>query len=325
MRVKTGVLIVVLGLSVLLAPLVAEAQLERQIPRIGALCPTVCSGPLYETFLRGLQELGYVDGQNIVMEWRAAEGRYGRLAELASELVQRGVDLIVAPSQPAIRAAKQATTTIPIVMVDVGDPVRAGFVSSLARPGGNITGVTVLAIELTQKLLELLTAAVPGMTRVAVLGTPAALQYHGSALENAVRSLRLELQPLPVQVPAEFGRAFDTARSEGAGAVLVLPLHTFAAHQRQLAELALESRLPAIFWQKSCAELGGLIAYGASLSYMGQRVAALTGKILRGARPDDLPVERAMQFELVINLQTAQALGLTIPPLVLFQADEVIR
>jgi putative ABC transport system substrate-binding protein len=274
-----------------------------------------------------MHELGWIEGQNITMEYRWAFERYDRLADLAAELVRLKVDVLVAFDTAALQAVRHATSTIPIVMLYVGDPVADGVITSLARPGGNVTGVSCLAPELSGKLLELLKEAVPDVTRMAVLvatGNPMTASIV-TDVESAARVLGVQLHVVKVGHPQEFTSAFDTARREGAGALLVAPSLLFARYQRRLAALTVQSRLPAIYWQRPFVEAGGLMAYGPSMAAMGHRATAFVDKILKGAKPADLPVEQPTKFEFVINLKTAQALGLTIPPTILFLADEVIR
>jgi putative tryptophan/tyrosine transport system substrate-binding protein len=236
------------------------------------------------------------------------------------------VDVLVVSASPAIHAAQHATTTIPIVMLSVGDPVEEAFVADLARPGGNITGVGGVVLELSGKLLELLKEAVPGVTRMAILASRVpATNRMVRETERAARALGVETQLLMVRTPEGFEPAFKAAIEEGAGALIVLPSVFFAYHQKHIAALALTHGLPAIYWQRQFAEVGGLMAYGPSLPPLWQRAAAYVDKILKGAKPADLPVERPMQFELVVNLKTAKALGLTIAPSILFQADKIIR
>jgi putative tryptophan/tyrosine transport system substrate-binding protein len=239
--------------------------------------------------------------------------------------VRLNVDIIFAMSQPAIQAAQRATTTIPIVMMDVSDPVEAGFIRSLAHPGGNITGVTAIALELSGKQLALLKEAAPGVTRIAVLGTQAILALHGPEVQRVAQGLDVQLQVLVVEGLDDIANAFEHATRRRAGAVLVLPQLLFAVNDRRIAELAAQSQLPTIFWRREFAEVGGLLAYGASQQDLYRRAATYVDKILKGAKSGDLPVEQPTKFTLVINLKTAQALGLTIPPMLLFQADEVLR
>jgi putative tryptophan/tyrosine transport system substrate-binding protein len=321
-----AMLMVILALSILVAPLAVEAQQPAgKMPRIGFLLTVgermSCSHPL---FLRALHELGYVEGRTILIEWRCAEGKTDWAHQFARELVQLEVDVIVTTGAPAIRAAQHVTTTIPIVIFSVGEPVAEGFVAGLARPGGNITGVGGLVGELSGKLLELLTEAVPGLARVAVFD-PRNIRASPSEIERTARSLGVQLHFLEVRRPDDFERAFTAATREGAGALLLPAAILFLRNQRELAALAMKHRLPAIYWDKSFAEVSGLLAYGPNLTEIFRRLAFYVDKILRGAKPADLPMERPMTFELVINLKTAEAMGLTIPPALLFQADEVLR
>ena len=320
---------VILTLSMLGVPLTANAQAPTHMHRIGVLWfgPGPAAGALFETFQQGLRDLGYTEGQNLAFEHRYGEGRYERLLDLAAELVELNVDIILATGTPAAQAAQRATTKIPIVFMVVADPVEARLVESLTRPGANLTGLTILAPEQSRKRLELLTEAVPGISRVAVLWNPAdryaALEVR--VLEATVRALGVQLQSLEVRNPGEFERAFEAAARDGVGALSILATPFIARNLGRIVNLALEYRLPAIFWARRFTEAGGLMAYGPNQQDLMRRAAALVGKILKGAKPADLPVEQAMRFELVINLKTAQALGLTIPPTLLFQADEVIR
>jgi putative ABC transport system substrate-binding protein len=334
MKRCTIVLLVALALGSLAAPLAAAAPPPNKRPRIGLLelgsPPTSPDWKTRSLFLQELRTVGWVEGQNIVIEYRWAEEQPRRLSTLAAELVRLPVDVIVVNSTPAIHAVQQATTTIPIVMISVGDPVAAGFVADLARPGGNITGVGGVVPELSAKLLELLTEAVPGVTRVAILASASGVPSPVGGLrrreiERAAQALGVHAQFLVVERPDQFEPAFKAAVREGAGALVLLPSVLLASHQRQLAALALKNGLPAIFWQPQFAQLGGLMAYGPERRERWQRVAYYVDRILKGAKPADLPVEQPMTFELVINLKTAKVLGLTIPPTLLFQADELIR
>jgi len=320
-------LIVILTLGFLCTPLVSAAQRRGTIPWVGILSPfsLADSSPSEEMFRHMPHDLGYVEGQTIAFEWRWADREFARFPDLADELVRLNVDVIFAAGQAAIRAAQRATTTIPIVMIDVGDPVASGFVKSLAYPEGNITGLTTIAHDLLGKQLELLKEAVPGVSRIAVLGHQATLAAHWPEVQRASQALNVPLQALVVHMPGEFASAFELATKRGSGALLVLPHILFAANERRLAELAEQSRLPTIFWRREFAEAGGLMAYGASRRDLWRRAATYVDKILKGAKPGNLPVEQPTKFELVINLKTAQALGLTISPTLLFQATEVIR
>ncbi len=329
---RTVRLIVILALGILLAPLAAEAQQAGKVYRIGFLqssppaIPGVAS--LLEAFRQGLREGGWVEGQNILIEYRFTEGRVERYPSLAAELVSLKVDLIVAASSLGAHAAKQATTTIPIVMVYVFDPVGLGVVASLARPGGNVTGVAFVAgPEIAGKYLELLKEAVPKVSRVAVLSNPdsPASPVLLRETEAAAQALAVKLQLLEVRSPNELEGAFAAMTRERAGALLVLP-HPFTFyHAKRIADLAAKSRLPVMYPFRESVEAGGLMAYAANAPDMYRRAATFVDKILKGAKPADLPVEQPTKFELVINLKTAKALGLTIPRSVLIRADEVIE
>jgi putative ABC transport system substrate-binding protein len=325
-------LLAALAVSIfLVAPLAAEAQQAGKVTRIGFLSPSSPSNvrnPLRLDALRqGLRELGYVEGQNISIESRWAEGKYDRLPGLAAELVRLKVDVIVTYTAPAIQAVKQATGTIPIVMGGVIDPVATGFVASLARPGGNITGLSLMAAEPVAKQLEILKEVVPKVSRVAVLGNPAnvgtapQLQY----AQDAARVLGMRLQPLEVRSPVEIDSAFTAMTRDKAGAVIVLVDAMFEEHRTRIVDLATRRRLPSVYGLIEFVEAGGLIFYGANDIERFRRVAIFVDKILKGAKPGDLPVEQPTKFELVINLKTAKALGLTIPPSLLSRADEVIQ
>ncbi len=307
----------------------ADAQQPTKIPRIGDLLgsPLSANSARIEAFRQGLRELGYVEGKNIVIEWRSAEGKLDRLPALASELVRLKVDIIVSAGPSATRPAKEATVTIPIVMAQDSDPVANGFVASLARPGGNITGLATLSPEISGKRLELLKETVPRLSRVAVLGTstePGNVQSLKET-ELAAGALGVKLQYLDVLDPKDIKTAFRAASKGRADAVLVLASAIFNAHRTQLVEHAVNSRLPAIFWLSDFVEDGGLMSYGVSFTDSYRRAATYVDKILKGAKPADLPVEQPMKFEFVINLKTAKQIGLKIPPNVLARADKVIK
>jgi ABC-type uncharacterized transport system substrate-binding protein len=309
-------------------PLVVSAQQTGKVYRIGFLWDSPAVWPhALEGFRRGLRDLGWVEGRNITIEYRWAEGRFDRLNDLAKELVQLKVDVIVAPTSIYAGAAKRATSTIPIVFASHADPIGSGHVASLARPGGNLTGVTIIMSETSAKSLEVLKEAVPGLSRVAVIWDPAT-PSHGPAL-NAVevmgRALGLRLHTLPVRSAKEFDGAFTTIAQERAGGVLVLSTPLFMGGARQLAELAIKHRLPSMFGPREHADTGGLLSYGPDRADLYRRAAAYVDKILRGAKPADLPVEQAAKLELVINLKTARAIGLTIPASVLLRAAEIIE
>jgi putative ABC transport system substrate-binding protein len=314
------------------APLAPEAQQPKHVHRIGALSgqgTTPGRGSFVEAFLEGMRALGYVEGQHFVLEYRGVEGQHERLPALAAELVQLQPEVIVAQGTPAALAAKDATTTIPIVMVGVGDPVGSGLVASLARPGGNITGLSNLSTELVRKQLEFLKDVHPTVSRVAVLWNPA-----NPASHLMVRAADVAAQALGVQLhlveargrgPDAFDSAFAAMTSAHAGALLVLADNIFFEHRRRLAELAAMSHLPTMHQDGRMVEAGGLISYAASVPDVWRHGATYVDKLLKGAKPADLPVEQPTRFELVINLKTAQALGITMPPSLLLLADEVIQ
>ena len=325
---KTVALVVTLALGLLTAPLATEGQQAKKVHRIGVLGAGSPSGyaHLVGAFRQGLRDLGYVEGKNLVIEYRWAEGNYDRLADLAAELVRLKLELIVTHGTPGTLAAKRATTTIPIVMAVSGDAVATGLVASIARPGGNITGSSFLFPELTAKRLELLKEAVPRVTRVAVLlnpGNPA----NGPALkamEAAAKSLKLELLQFQVRGPDEFDGAFSTMVTRRVEGLSVIDDFMLVAHGRQIAELALKRGIPGIGFREY-AEAGGLMAYAVDFPEFWRRAAVFVDKILKGAKPSDLPVEQPTKFEFVVNLNTAKALGLTIPPSVLVRAERVIQ
>jgi putative ABC transport system substrate-binding protein len=319
------------GAVLLAAPLAAGAQQAGKVYRIGILANVPLADPegarLWGAFIQGLRELGYVEGKNITIEWRFSGGKYERLPELAADLVRLKVDVIVAPATQNVAVAKQATGTIPIVMTGSGDPVGSGLVVSLARPGGNVTGLAVLSTEIVGKQLELLKEMVPKVSRVAILWNPTN-PPHRRALEAAkiaAHSLGIQLDALEAQRPDDLERAFAAMTRERAGALLVLRDGMFLLHSKRIVDLAAKSRLPAMSEGKDELANGGLMAYGPSLSESFRRAATYVDKILKGAKPADLPVEQPTKFELVINLKTAKALGLTIPQSLLARADEVIQ
>jgi putative ABC transport system substrate-binding protein len=307
----------------------ADAQQPTKIPRIGYLTATSPSvNPArIEAFRQGLRELGYVEGKNIVIEWRSAEGKLDRVPSLAAELVRLKVDVIVASGPTPTRAAKEATVTIPIVMGFAGDPVGSGFVASLARPGGNITGLSILAPEISGKQLELLKEIVPRLSRVAVLGS-STLPGNAQALretELAAEAFGVQLQYLDVLGPKDLEAVFRAASKGRANALLVLTGPVFVLQRTQVADLAIKSRLPAIYDRREFVDDGGLMSYGTNFADLSRRAATYVDKILKGAKPADLPVEQPIKFEFIINLKAAKQIGLTIPPNVLARADRVIR
>jgi len=318
--------IITLILSLLMAPLAAEAQPSPQVPRIGVLSDSAltASSRNRAAFLQGLHDLGYVEGQSIVLEERWAEGKLERLPDLAAELVRLQVDIIVAGGVPAARAAGQATERIPIVLAG-GDAVGTGLITNIARPDGNITGLATNAAELSGKWLELLKEAVPALARVAVLSNPDR-PITGPALKEmqvAAPALGVQLQSLSVCDADELEGAFAAMSREHAEALVVLP--GFRLHSARINELAARSRLPTIWEGREAVADGSLMAYGTDNASLWRRAATYVDKILKGAQPGTLPVERPMTFQLVINLKTAKVLGLTIPTTLLLQADEVIQ
>ena len=329
---STAGCIVMLTLSLLMAPLVAPAQQTAKIARIGllSLASPADVALWYQAFRQGLTDLGWIEGKNIRIEYRYAEGRTERLPDLAAELVRLQVDLIVAVSTSAVRAAKDATTSIPIVIAGAIDPVRLGFVASLARPGGNITGISHSQPELVGKQLEFLTTLLPTLSRVAFLG----YSVSGRAgprpfiedMQDAAKRLGIQAQVVVIGSVEEMESAFAALSSERAEALVIQPLLIGALEQGQrIADLAVKHRLPTISSQGGFAEVGGLLSYGPDSLALLRSAAVFVDKILKGAKPGDLPIEQPMKFELVINLKTAKALDLTIPPILLFQADKVIQ
>jgi len=307
----------------------ATAAQPAKISRIGYLA-TVSRSALavrIEAFRQGLRELGYVEGKNIVIEWRFAEGKLDRLAALAAELMRLKVDIIITGGPPATRVAKEATSTTPIVMTFDPDPVGNGFVVSLARPGGNITGLSTLAPEISGKQLELLKEILPKLSRVAVFGdsiqpgNPQALKE----IEHAAQALGVDLQYLDVLSPKDIETAFRAADKGRADAVLILGSPVVASQRTQFKDLAVKSRLPTIYNRSESVEEGGLMSYAVSFTELSRRAATYVDKILKGRKPADLPVEQPTKFELIINLKAAKQIGLTIPPNVLARADRVIK
>ena len=308
--------------GLLAAPLAAEGQRVGKVRRIGSLGE---GAP--EALRQGLREAGYVEGPTLAIEWRSSEGKPERFDDLAAELVRLKVDVIVATNPAATFAARRATASIPIVMVNTPDPVQLGLVASLGRPGGNITGTTTLSADLSVKHLELLKEAVPRVVRVAALWNPTN-PWHPLALEGAeaaARSLGVQLQAPEVRRPDELDAAFAAMARDRAGAVLVLADPMTYFHRGRIAQLAATRRLPAMYGIRGHVEAGGLMSYWAHQAELYQRVASYVDRILKGAEPSDLPIEQPTKFELVINLKTAKALGLTIPPSLLQRADQVIE
>jgi len=330
-KTKTSNKIFILALCAVLCALSfpAEAQQPVKIPRIVRLSPTSAAGdaPVLAAFRQGLRNHGWVERRNIAIDYRFADGKREKLAGLAAEIAQSNPDVILTGATWGAEAAKRATQTIPIVMVTTGDPVASGLVNSLARPGGNLTGVTALGQELSGKRLQLLKEAVPNITRVAVLSNPtnpdSALSVKEA--EIAARELGVQLQVYQVDGLDGFHPAFRRIANERAGALIVLTDPMFLTHRKRIVELTNQSRVPAMYPISEFANAGGLMFYGASFTDMYRRTATYVHKILNGAKPADLPIERAQKFDLVINLKAAKQIGLTIPPNVLARADRVIR
>jgi putative tryptophan/tyrosine transport system substrate-binding protein len=312
------------------APLAADAQKARKVHRIGVLSSASSQAPPapLEGLRQGLHELGWIEGYDIVIDYRFAEG-HDRLPALAAELVRLKLDIIVALATPATAAAKNATATIPIVMMGAGDPVGSGFVANIARPGGNVTGLTFsgAGMGVLAKQLELLMEALPKVRRVAILSNPTNPNHRRwmEEIKDASRSLRVQLQLLEAEGPNEFEGAFAAMAKGRAGALLVAADSVFIRHPTRLAALAAKTRLPALGQHRELVEAGGLMSYAPSHYHLGQRAATYVDKILKGAKPTDLPVEQPNKLELVLNLRTAKALGLTIPPSLLARADQVIE
>ena len=322
------ILVSILAVVILAFVHLAEAQQPKKVSRIGFLAATPSgSSDRTETFRQGLRELGYVEGKNIIIEYRRAEGQFERLPDLAAELVHLKVDVIVASGAAATRRAKEATATIPIVMASDNDPVGSGFVASLGRPGGNITGLSQMAPDLAGKWLELLKEIVPRLSRLVVLGE---LNNPGNAqalkeTELAAVGFGVHLQVLDVRDPKAIENGFQSASKGHADAVLVLGEPVATSQRGHIAELAAKSRLPAMYPQSDYMDAGGLMFYGPSISDLFRRAATYVDKILKGAKPADLPVEQPTKFELIINLKAAKQIGLRIPPNVLVRADKVIQ
>jgi putative ABC transport system substrate-binding protein len=318
---------IVTGVMLLALCLPAKAQQSTKFPRIGYLTGATADGQAarIESFRQGLRALGYVEGKNITVEYRYAEGKPDRLAALAAEIVRLKVDVIVTGGGNITKVVKEATATIPIVMSQDTDPVGNGFVASLARPGGNITGLSSLAPEIRGKQLELVKEIIPKLSRVAVFGTSTANVSRLRETEVAAGAFKVTLQYLAVLSPKDIESAFQAAGKGRADAVLVLTGPIFNSHRAQITKLAAKSRLPAIYSNSQYVVDGGLMTYGASLPDLDRRAATYVDKILKGAKPADLPVEQPTKFEFVINLNAAKQIGLTIPPNVLVRADKVIK
>ena len=318
-----------LAVTVLSAPLSGEAQPPAKVPRIGFLSASSPSTerPRIEAFQQGLRKLGYIERQNIVLEYRWAEGKFDRLAALATELVRLRVAVMVAGGELAIRAAKNATSTIPIVMAIIGDPTAGGLVVGLARPGGSVTGLSAVSPELSGKALGLLKEAFPQVSRVAILWNPAnpAKVLDFKEAQAAAQALGIQLQSLEVRQPDDFDRAFGAATRERAEALSVRSESVALFNRKRIVEFAAKRRLPAIYELSEFVDAGGLMSYGPQPLDLYRRAAYFVDKILKGAKPADLPIEQPTKFELVINLKTAKAIGLTIPQSILIRADRIIE
>ncbi len=321
-----------LAASALLGAPLARAQSPAKVPRIGMLLPGVAASagepsPNLDSFRQGLRELGYIEGRSIAIEYRWSEGKVERFPALAAELVRRDVAVIVTSSAPGVLAAKAATSSIPIVMADVGDPVGIGAVASLARPGGNVTGLSLFDTDLDTKRLELLKEVAPGLTRVGILWSENDLGMTRAfnRVQGAAQMLGLSLQNLGVRDPAEFGSVSQVARAGQLEALIVTAQPFLLRHRAQILDLVARSRLPAMYTFRSFVDAGGLMSYAPNLSDLFRRAASYVDKILKGANPATLPVEQPTRFELVVNMKTAKALGFTIPPSLLLRADEVIE
>ena len=323
-RAASVLVVVIVNLAAIVAPLVAEAQAPGAIPRVGLIGEFPPTHPFIGAFREGLRELGYIEGQSIAVEYRNAQGALERVPTLAAELIRLKVDILVVGGTVATRLAKAQTKTVPIVFATAGDPVATGLVASLARPGGNATGMSILAPELSGKQLELLKTVVPQISRVAVLYNPSSsAPYALNVAREAARTLAVELQVVEVRRPSEVPSAFSSMTGR-AGALLVLSDPLVGSELPQIAKLAAQQRLPAIYLRREFAEVGGLLAYGPSFSDNYRRAATYVDRILKGAKPAELPVQQATKFDLVINRRTANALGLTIPQSLLLQAEQII-
>jgi putative tryptophan/tyrosine transport system substrate-binding protein len=311
--------------ALLAAPL-AGAQPAGKAPKVAYL--SASSASQVEAFRQGLRELGYVEGRNILIEYRWADGRFDRLPALAAELVRLGANVIVAANTPAALAAKNATRTIPIILVTSGDPVGSGLVASLARPGGNVTGLSLMpTLAIAGKQLELLKEAFPTLTHVAVLANPANPPTAGllKEVELAARSLGLRLRVVQVRESKEFGDAFDTMKRERVAALMVIADPLVSVNRDRIVAFAATNRLPAIYPYRTFVDAGGLMSYGADVADLTRRAATYVDRILKGAKPAELPIEQPTKFELVVNLKTARAIGLTIPQSLMLRADRVLE
>ncbi len=330
MRLRTIGLIITLVLGLLTAPLYAEAQQRGKVYRIGLLYSTSAVVALFtDAFRQGMRELGYVEGKNYVLKIRARGAKTDRISDLAAELLRLKVDIILAVGVPALRAAKEATSTIPIVIQTGSDPVRRGFVASLAHPGGNITGVLSSSVGLNAKRLELLAETVPGVKRIAVLTPSRKFAAREGRMykevEAAARALRMKLQILKARDPDTIDSAFLEMTKGRAEALTMTPSSRYIQHRERIIKHAAKNRLPSIYFHSKHVESGGLITYGIKYADVYRRMAIYVDKILKGAKPGELPIEQPTKFQLVINLKTAKQLGITIPPEDLYRATKVIK
>lgn len=323
------VLSVALAFGLIFTALAAQAQQApfKKIPRVGILYPREPGSSAEEAFRQGIRDFGYRVGQDVILEFRYAGGDLARFTDFATELVQLGVDIIVAPNPQGVVAARKATTTTPIVFVVVGDPVRTGVVASLSRPGGNVTGLTAFGSDLGGKRLQLLSEMIPRVARVAVLWNPSVLDkvIEWEQMQEPARVLGLQLQSLQVRARGDFAAAFEAARSGGAGAMIVLPEPLMFTQRDLILDFTVRTRLPAMYAWKEFVEAGGLIAHGPNIDANYRRAAYYVDRILKGARPADLPVEQPTKLELFINAKTAKVLGLTIPRSLLLLADHLVE
>jgi putative tryptophan/tyrosine transport system substrate-binding protein len=311
------------AVAVLAAPLAAQSQSAVRVPRIGYLSLS-SSDPIRRALNQGLRDLGYIEGQSIRVEYRSAEGRLDRLKDLATDLARLKPNVVVAGGTAATKAVEAAMASTPVVAV-TGDPVGTGFAATLARPGGQITGLALLSPEMSTKWIELISEIVPRASRIALLVEPEAGRNQLPAIEPAAQRLRLQLLRLDIRRPEDIAQAFEEASRQGADAMVPLSSPVFANLRERIVALAARYRLPAVYEDRLFAAAGGLLSYGPSLAAVYHRAASYVDRILKGAKPGDLPIEQPTQFELVINLKTAKALGLTIPPSVLARADEVLH
>jgi putative tryptophan/tyrosine transport system substrate-binding protein len=320
---NTKMIVCLVAAALLSSASFAEAQQPKKVPRIGYLSLGLGIQPNEEAFRERLRELG-IDGQNIVIEWRFAKGKADLLPELATELVRLKVDVIIASATQATQAAKEATKTIPIVFLRAGDPVAYGLVDSLARPGGNITGMSAVSLDLSGKRLELLKEALPRISRVAILYDPQ-LSLSLKEMQTAAQFLGVKIQALEVRTAADVENAFSAMKKERSDSLITMPPPSISVHQKRILELTEKNRFPGMHSNKGWVEAGGLMSYGLDVFDSDRRAAILVDKILKGTKPSDLPVEQPTKFELVINLKTAKQIGVTIPPNLLARADKVIK